>query len=249
MNTIELKLPGSWMEIPIPRVIRLAGMLQVPQTRSGFLLKAFLLITGIRPVKKTPVIIDHTLHHWFRHGKRDILLSNRQLVDASQKLTFLLEDTKIPVPLWKGSRFWFTPPVFGLYNLNVEQYLNCENNFMAFTANGDTAHLKKLAINLWAPARINRQPAKRIARLPEDVKNAIILFYTGSRDFLAGEFPTLFSRSGGSGPSDVTALIRTLNGGDVTRNEGILKVQLWDALKQLEDMALAAERLKNSLHK
>ena len=246
MTTIETHLPKSWREIPADQVLKLAGILREPGTQTGFLLKAFLIITGIRPLKRDPVILDNRLMHWFRKGKQEFILNNGQLAEAAGKLTFLLDDPKIPVPEWNGSRFWFTPPMFGLYNMTVEQYLNCENNFAAFSATGDEKHMIKLSLNLWLPKRFTRHPEDRIAKLGDDVKSAITLFYTGSRYYLADNFPNLFSKSSGEGSGDVTQLIRTLNGGDVTRNEAILKVQLWDALKQLEDMAIQAERSKNA---
>jgi len=136
--------------------------------------------------------------------------------------------------------------MFGLYNLTVEQYLNCENNFAAFSATADEKYMIRLSLNLWLPKKLTRHAESRISKLGDDVKSAITLFYTGSRYFLADNFPNLFSNSTGEGSGDVTQIIRTLNGGDVTRNEAILKVQLWDALKQLEDMAIQAERIKKA---
>jgi hypothetical protein len=251
MRTIDIKLPSSWMEIPGEQINQLTGMLRNPETSNGFLVKAFLLLSGIRPIKKKPVYIEQTKLYWFRMGKSKFLLSNLQLTGASLKLSHLLNIDSIPVTEWKRSALWFNPPVYGLYHMTVEQYLNCENHFAAYSSNGDEKHLIQLVLNLWIPRWFTYNPSRLIAKLSPEVKSAIVLFYSGSRGYLSEQFPDLFKPSGeGSNESgDVTQLIRTLNGGDVTRNESILKVGLWDALKQLEDMAQQAERIKNAYKK
>jgi len=250
MRTIDIKLPASWMDIPADLAVKLSGLLHDPKSSSDFLVKAFLLLSGIRPIRKSPVYDNQVKLYWFRMGKSKFLLSNLQLTGASLKLRHLLNIEHIPITVWKGSSFWFRPPVYGLYQMTVAGYLNCENHFAAYSSNGSEKHLVQLALNLWVPRWFTWHPAGRITKLSPEVKSSISLFYTGSRAFLAEQFPNLFKPSEGTGESgDVTQMIRTLNNGDVTRNESILKVQLWDALKQLEDMAIQAERIKQSLKK
>ena len=251
MRTIEIKLPSSWMDIPGDRINQLAGLLRNPDSSTGFLVKAFLLLSGIRPLIKPSVIIDEVRQYWFRMGKSKFLLSNLQLMGAAMKLSHILDIKRIPVTKWKGSSFWFRPPVYGLYRMTVQEYLNCENHFAAYSSVGDEKHLLQLALNLWIPRWFTWNASRRILKLNPEIKSAIGLFYIGSRAYLAENFPNLFKPTdeGTDESGDITQLIRALNNGDVTRNDAILKVQLWDALKQLEDMAIQAERIKQSMKK
>jgi hypothetical protein len=251
MRTIDIKLPSSWMDIPGDRINQLSGLLQNPDSSNSFLVKAFLLLSGIRPMVKPPVMIDEVCFYWFRMGKSKFLLSTLRLTDAAIKLSHLLNIKGIPVTKWKGSSFWFRPPVYGLYRMTVQEYLNCENHFSAYTSNGDEKHLVQLALNLWIPRWFTWNVSRLIRKLNPEVKSAIGLFYIGSRAYLAEQFPNLFKpmEEGSDDSGDITQLIRALNNGDVTRNDAILKVQLWDALKQLEEMAIQAEQIKQSMKK
>jgi len=246
---LDVTIPTSWAEIPSAKLVQVARLFDAAITRPAFLVKAFFLLSGLRPLFKTPV--GHHYYISLPGRRRPVAIDRSALTEAANRCEFLLQPVNdLQCPLFSGFDKYLAPKQ-RLYNLTVEQFLYAELAAAAYEKSKDQAFLHKLMAALWIP-KAGFQPqeidrhAKRFARLDPAVHLAAHLFYTGARRYLAGEFPHVFQPGGDDhGDYDVTSMLRELNGGDITRNPRILESQLWDALKQLEDMGMQVEMIKN----
>jgi len=148
---------------------------------------------------------------------------------------------------------------FRLYNANFEQYLMAENYYFAWMQTNDTTHLDNLIAVLyrkpwqrWNAAKIQKR-ARYFSSIAPEVKNSVFLWYAGFRKLVERRCPNLYSKKGSSEKLNVSeylnGMIHALNNNDITRNPGLMKQPVWDALNEMEQRALEAVKMKEALTK
>jgi len=154
-----------------------------------------------------------------------------------------------------------------LFNVTLDEYLEADIHYLAFMKSKDEKDLDKLVATLYrkknkkadpkAPDYSGdiRQPfneylidvrARKIARMPHEIKLMVFFFFQGCRNFLSVNFPDVFTGASGAtgrnyGP---LSLVDALSGEDVTKNETIRKTLLYDVMVRLQRAAEAAEELR-----
>jgi hypothetical protein len=156
-----------------------------------------------------------------------------------------------------------------LMNVVLSEFHFCETYYRAFREGEDMADLNRLVACLYRPAKwfYNkaknkdgdiRQPfnanlvefyARRVAKWPTSIKQAILLFYAGCRSKLTEDYKEVFSGSEDQSGSeqDMFVIIRNLSGeryGDFEKTEYLL---LHTALRELELIGEEQEALKQNM--
>ncbi len=253
---LDIKLKKRWLDLSVKDILAVSNLFLQGNPEQDFLLKAFMLLHGLSAVNKDMEVDD--TDHWFwikQKGKRKpFLVGVEQLTAAAQAMAFLKDDIDEMLPV-KFKRL--KSPHARLYNFNVEQYINAENFWIAYIKTQDETYLHKLAATLYLPI-FSKFKSSKIKKCQYHFKNvdpaklnAVYLFYTGARKYLKMRFPHIFKEvptndQEKSNPKHLTAIVRALNGGDVTKNPKIYKTPLYQALEQLDDMSEQAEKYKTA---
>lgn len=213
-----------------------------PETE--FLVTAFLYLSGLKIIPWKPAEKDGA--RWFRHPsrKKPFLLEPSLLHSMAQSCRFLLHTGEVqPVKWIRMARARH----FRLLNATLDEYLMAENYFFAYVETKQEVHLDNLMSVLyrrpwqrWNPDKIQKR-AKKFRKVDTEVKNTVLMWYTGFRGFVPKRCPSLFSGNGSSGKVNirnyVNGIIHQLTGGDITRKKKLMEQFAWDALDELEQRA------------
>ncbi len=176
------------------------------------------------------------------------------------------------IPSFRHRLIKYYGPTEKLFNLVFDEYLEADNHFMEFSTSGNIQSLNKLVATLYRPQQKNYKPnsiasrgdcrqifnshtvkhrAKKLSKLSIETKYAVLLYYQGSRKFLAKNFPHVFSSTsknitGGFGP---LGLIDALTGDDVTKNKAVRQSYLYDVMVRLERAAINQEETQKQIDK
>lgn len=121
------------------------------------------------------------------------------------------------------------------------EYLMLENWWYAFLKSHDVGFLCRMAKTLYG---------FEASSLTGEEQFLITLWYAGFKQEIQQFFPSYFKPSGGGGEGDAgmmeitDAQIRALTGGDVTKEQSVLDIQLWRALSELNSKAREADELR-----
>jgi len=155
-----------------------------------------------------------------------------------------------------------------LTNLLFEEFIHTETYLNRFeTTRGEPKYLDKLIAVLYRPKarhlnidsnnfkgdirepfndHVTQKIARLVARMKDDYKKAILLFYNGCRRFITSKFPNTFSETS-SGSDDIfmsfMKLVNALSESDVTKKEQVRKSYLYDVLITLEELAIQRKKL------
>jgi len=250
---IDINTKKSWNDLSVKEILQVSSLWLQGNSEQAFLLKAFMLLHGLSPVNRELEVDANTKWYWMKaKGRRKPFLVDVDALTASaQQMSFLKDATEMKAIPFR----WYRSPHSRLYNLNVWQYITAENYYMAYVMTKDTKHLCHLAAAIYLPywrkfndKHLNRR-AQHFAKQKPEVIHAIFLFYSGARHYIKKRFPHIFKEvaTGDSSQADskkLTAIIRALNGGDVTKNPTIYRTPLIEALEQLDEMSEMAEKQK-----
>ena len=162
-------------------------------------------------------------------------------------------------------------PADKLFNITLAEYIKAEVFYTNYLKNNDEEQLNKLIAVLYRKRKlfISKKSetyrgdlrrkfndhlvslhAKKLNKLPAEVKTAIAIYYEGCRAFLHKQFPGVFKSSGTgrqSGVDGMLALVDALTGGDVTKTENVRSSYLYDVMVHLQKAIEAAEEAKEKM--
>lgn len=197
----------------------------------------------------------------------EFLTTQKKTKDGQHVYSLNSDLTKNLIPDFKHRLKKYFGPDDRLFNVVFEEYLEADNHFLAFSKSGEVNDLDKLVATLYREKSRKHNPnktnykgdlrqvfnnnlvkprAKRISKLDEKIKWAILLYYQGCRRFLALNFPHVFDSPKGSSEKGYgpLSLIDALTGDDVTKNKAVRTSYLYDVMVRLERAAILHEKSK-----
>lgn len=256
MKDLHINIPTSWPDVSRDKLTDIAALFFQNLSPTKFKAKALMILAGLKRVKNGDMYFDVDAAQYryeFIHETQGIVfITNEQLRDLSDYCSFLLDEIHDIEPL----RFRILKnPDKRIFNSIFDQYLNAENEFEAYKNTGNIGHLERLmAVFYRYPLqRFNddwlQRRSRKFKRLSLEKKYLVFMWYAGVRAYISSRFPHLFKGGDESNEPDmfqqVTNMLRALNKGDVTRNNALLKSNVYEALAELEHMSEEAENLKN----
>ena len=183
-----------------------------------------------------------------KRGKEVVPLSTRQIQQATSVLDFLDSFAPMPVRIERIGKYHALPADFE--KVPFEKYLYIENLFQGYLNTQSDELLLQMAQVLYASDHVKPSKAHLVG----------IFYWTASlKQYFASQFPNFYKPASntdsnllGSGQADIyrqlrdstNAMIRALTGGDITKEERILKMDTWRALTELDAKARDAEELR-----
>lgn len=259
---VKLNTAQKWNELTRKQLFFIAKLFVTRVPEEHALFRILMYLTGIKVLKKN--ILQGGMQYFrFRKGRKKFLLSAEQVSIMINSLRWLVAEselTKNPLPVF---RIWFKKfygPADNLYNITLREFIFAEMNFMSFCQSQHVVYLNNIIAILWrkqvkpykpdAPdyggdrrERFNDSnfPARsrKLIWLKLNKKYALFNFYAGCRSAMQKEFPRVFIADGGTAKpinmaKQMMDLVRAVNGGDPTKNEQLLEINVRDILGEME---------------
>lgn len=260
-RTLNLSMPETWDQLSRKQLLFVSCLFLKELSEHEFKLRVFIHFTGIKALPQK-VIAEH-VYYFFRKGSSRFSLTVEELHWFIQSASFLLHQVTLTVnhlPVIKLFGFHYHGPAKKGYNIRMLEFMHAEAVLHAWHTTKRFDHLLKLCAILYRPAKPwseqrtadfdgdKRQPfndfmyrrrAIYFRLLPKAQVFAVYLFYMGFKNALVMAHPGVFSKAPvSSEPVNLTEnlqqLVFGLNGGDITRNNEILRKPVWEIFKQLE---------------
>ena len=188
-----------------------------------------------------------------KRGKEVVPLSTRQIQQATSVLDFLDSFAPMPVRISRIGKYRALPADFE--KVPFEQFLYLENLFQGYLNTQSDELLLQMAQVLYASDHVKPDKAQLVG---------IFYWMASLKQYFAGLFSNFYKPATnsednllGSGQPDIyrqlrdttNAMIRALTGGDITKEERIMKMDTWRALTELDAKAREAEELRKAIKK
>lgn len=181
-------------------------------------------------------------------AKEVVVLRLRQIQRATSVLDFLDSFAPIPVRIAKIGKYRALSADFE--KVPFEEFLYVENLFQGYLNTQSDELLLQMAQVLYASDHVKPSKAHLVG---------IFYWIASLKQYFASQFPNFYKPATntdgnllGNGQPDIyhqlrestNAMIRALTGGDITKEERILKMDTWRALTELDAKAREAEELR-----
>ncbi|MFA6400883.1 MAG: hypothetical protein WCX31_04550 [Salinivirgaceae bacterium] len=262
-DTIRLTTPKTWNELTVSQLFFVMKyyLLDIPE--QFLLINCLCKFSGIRLMKKTHWQEAKEFFK-FRQGRRSFILTAEEVTVMVKELSFLLKESTLtinPMPVIKMFRRRLYGPDDNIYNITLREFIFAEMNFLSFCKSKHVTYLNNLVAILWRPQvdpympnspsyggdrreRFNdnlfARRAHKLIWLRMYKKLALFTFYSGARSALQKEFPNVFSPDNSSAgktknmANQMMSLVRAVNGGDPTKNEQLLDLNVREILGEME---------------
>lgn len=264
MKSVNLTIVKSWDEITRKQLLFLCRLFLAKLDLDDFRLQAFLYLTKTKALPDK--IITNGIVYWiFKTGKSMFMLTREELAWYMKSVDFITQNCRLTVnhfPAFSLPLKRFFGPSVKCYNMSYLEFIHAENWLYAYQKSNDLKHLNTLCSVLYRPGKRNFNPldpdyngdrrepfndfiyqkrAWRFRFIGIRKKFAIYLFYTGCRNVMIDSFPNLFKGDVVSSEpvnpvNSLRKIINDLNMGDITRNDKIYKMQVWEAFEHLEHL-------------
>ena len=181
----------------------------------------------------------------------------------------LMPDISFGIPFFKTT--WYGPSD-SITNIKFSEFIHTETAYEKLMETGNDEYLNRLVAILYRPSgktKLNdpnfrgdiREPfndfmidrrSKRAMFIADNIKIAILLYYTGCRLALTKIFPDVFGGSGSTGTDTFKSymnLVETLANYDITKKEDIRNAYLYDVLLTLNQSILRDREREKELKK
>ena len=189
-----------------------------------------------------------------KRGKEVVSLSTRQIQQATSVLDFLDSFAPMPVRIARIGKYRALPADFE--KVPFEQYLYVDNLFQGYLNTQSDELLQQMAQVLYGSDRVKPSKAHLVG---------VFYWLASLKQYFAGLFPNFYKPASdnsngnllGSSQSDIysqlrestNAMIRALTGGDITKEDAIMKMDTWRALTELDAKAREVEELRKATKK
>jgi len=223
------ELPDRWNELTTEQLLYICRLLERNLSEPVF------TVAALRYLLKLP-------------RKQFAAIHPADMQALAQATAYMLEHPNLTfqkLPTVRALRwFRFEGPESALTNCSFEQFFEyAETYYMQYLTTQQTKYLNLLIASLYVRVGDYFKPnnvepnAKLIKYLPNHVKLAILIFYTGCRSFLAQKFPNVFSGSGTNNQQpdglEFSRLIAQITISPA-ENPSVRKLNLYDALVFVE---------------
>lgn len=249
MQTFNIKLPTSWSELTDEQLLMVYGLFA--RDLSAAEVKALCLMKW----NHMKVLATLPRHRFLiKRGKEQVVLRVRQILQATSVLDFLDSFAPMPIRIARIGKHCALPADFE--KVPFEQYLFVDNLFQGYLNTQQDELLLQMAQILYGSDHVKPTKAHLVgifywmASLKQYFASLFTNFYKpapakGEANLLGSSQPDIYSQLRDS----TNAMIRALTGGDITKEERILKMDTWRALTELDAKAKEAEELRKAYKK
>jgi len=234
MKKIYLTLPTGWDKLTEKQLFSISKAWLRNKGEKYLLTQSFLILTGLKMKKGIAIQDGETVFTFTRKGAGPFTMNMQTFAPMVSKLEWL---TKSVNPLGLLPRLLRMKGCnHKLFRVPLEDYLRMDTNFRAFSFTANKKYLNRFLSVVFG------RNANWFRLVPMYKKQAVLFWFAGAKVMLKETYPYIFSGGSGSGEqgSDhkvVFSLLASLNNGDITRNQAILKTQVHEAFYQLNLMA------------
>ncbi|MGV3588607.1 MAG: hypothetical protein ACO1OF_16495 [Adhaeribacter sp.] len=197
-------VPGALNELSAPQLLRLAGLIHAPNTQDEIVTKAIIILLNVwRNFYLTYLFVWHvTADHLAELARLTNFLFSDNLLTKN-----LLPTVRLP---WRLKKYY--GPADELENITFIEFIKAEAAFLAFQRTQKEEYLNRLCAILYRPRRRGKLTpenatgdirekfndalvpgrALAMARLPIQVRLAILLFFSGCRQTIVKANPEIF---------------------------------------------------------
>lgn len=244
MQTLNLTLPTCWQELT-PAQLRYVFYLIACDKYAPAEVKTYVLFRW----SHIEVVAPEGNGFVVKHEGKPLRLTAGQIAEVLPALSWLDRLPVYPVRL----------PLIGhckaaaadLQGLPFEAFLYCDNLYQGYLHTNDSALLEQMAQVLY-----NVPEGKTIALQPEE-RISVFYWFASVKDYFGRRFTHFFHTAPVSPDTSnlqkelqesMDAQIRALTKGDITKEETVLKMDVWRALTELDAQAADAEEIKRQMH-
>ena len=248
MEKFNISLPTSWDELTDKQLLMVFDLFS--RDLSSAEVKTLCLMKWNR----LHVLASLSRHRFLiKRGKEQVVLSTRQVQQATSVLDFLDSFAPMPVRITRIGKYHALPADFE--KVPFEQYLYVENLFQGYLNTQSDELLLQMAQVLYASDHVKPSKAHLVG---------IFYWMASLKQYFAGLFPNFYKPAAnsednllGNGQHDIyrqlrdstNAMIRALTGGGITKEATIMKMDTWRALTELDAKAREAEELRKATKK
>ena len=245
----NITLPTSWEEMTDKQLQMVYHLFARDLSASEVKALCLMKWNGLKVLSQLP-----DKRFLIKRGKEVIPLSTRQIQQATSVLDFLDSFAPMPVRIARIGKYRDLPADFE--KVPFEEFLFVENLFQGYLNTQSDELLLQMAQVLYASDHVKPDKAQLVG---------IFYWMASLKQYFAGQFPNFYkpasANSGGnlldSGQPDIyrqlrestNAMIRALTGGDITKEDAIMKMDTWRALTELDAKAHEVEELRKATKK
>lgn len=266
LNDHITTIPSGWNDLNKKQLLAITSLINKPIEYMEFKAKVLFAFTGWKLSQSAPeYYIIKTKKHDFTVALWQIVeildamdwFFKSTETKAGKLLHINATITRCTITHFSVNLRKYYGPADRLYNITFGEYLAADNYFSRYMETKEPGFLNKLVATLYRPkdkkytktgydARGDiREPfndnniearAKKISKIPEHVKQAILMFFNGCKIALSETFTEVFSeKSGGKNKFGGLSLVAALSGGDVTKSKIVREQYLYDVMVSLDE--------------
>ena len=249
MQTFNITLPSSWSELTDEQLLMVYGLFAHDLSAAEVKTLCLMKWNHLKVLATLP-------RHRFliKRGKEQVVLRVRQIQQATSVLDFLDSFAPMPIRIARIGKHRALPADFE--KVPFEQYLYVDNLFQGYLNTQQDELLLQMAQILYGSDHVKPTKAHLVgifywmASLKQYFASLFTNFYKPApakdeANLLGSSQPDIYSQLRDS----TNAMIRALTGGDITKEERILKMDTWRALTELDAKAKEAEELRKAYKK
>ena len=249
MKTFNITLPTSWAELTDKQLHMVYSLFARDLSSSEVKTLCLMKWNGLKVLSQLP-----DKRFIIKRGKEEVVLSTRQIQQATSVLDYLDSFASMPVRIAQIGKYHALPADFE--KVPFEQFLFVENLFQGYLNTQSDELLLQMAQVLYASDHVKPDKAHLVG---------IFYWMASLKQYFAGLFSNFYKPAEanndgnllGSGQSDLynqlrdstNAMIRALTGGDITKEAAIIKMDTWRALTELDAKAREVEEIKKATKK
>lgn len=249
MKMFNITLPTSWPELTDEQLLMVYGLFARDLSAAEV---KYLCLMKWNHLKVLATLPSHRF--LIKRGKEQVVLKVRQIQQATSVLDYLDSLTPMPIRISRIGKHRALPADFE--KVPFEQYLYVDNLFQGYLNTQQDELLLQMAQILYGSDHVKPSKAHLVgifywmASLKQYFASLFTNFYKpdpvkGEANLLGSSQPDIYSQLRDS----TNAMIRALTGGDITKEERILKMDTWRALTELDAKAKEAEELRKAYKK
>lgn len=261
MNTIQIhtatfNTASTWNELPEKALMLIASQWQswkhilqskqqgIDRARNKAFLRARILLLqvlmGVNPMDRKS-----------EKTKLFNAIAPDQMLDLLKTTDFIFDENTLTINKLPKLAGLYGPPN-GLKNISIGEFANLEVNFLNYHKSGKAVYLNNICAILYRPGNddnlINgdardefndkqiEHRSKQLAKQPEHIKQAILLFYMGCRNKITKDHKAIFSGKGTGKAQNWASIIIELAGPKFGTIEQTYKCSLGTVLTYLKDI-------------
>ena len=245
----NISLPTSWTELTDKQLLMVFDLFARDLSAAEVKTLCLMKWNGLKVLSQLP-----DKRFLIKRGKEVVPLSARQIQQATSVLDFLDSFAPMPVRIARIGKYRALPADFE--KVPFEQYLYVDNLFQGYLNTQSDELLLQMAQVLYGSDRMKPSKAHLVG---------VFYWMASLKQYFARLFPNFYKpasdNSNGNllwnGQSDIysqlrdstNAMIRALTGGDISKEDAIMKMDTWRALTELDAKAREVEELRKATKK